>query len=68
MVFLHPEILKDSAISNSYTADKYNFIRAKQIGMRDDGISLMYDDVTPILRDDDGLCFLVGSSKDGSFL
>jgi general secretion pathway protein D len=49
MVFLHPVILKDAAISANYTADKYNFIRAKQMDTRDDGVSLMYDEVAPVL-------------------
>lgn len=49
MVFIHPVILKDSAITNNYTADKYNFMRAKQLEVKDDGISLMYDDVTPVM-------------------
>ena len=49
MVFIHPVILKDAAISANHTAEKYNYIRAKQMDMRDDGISLMYDDVTPVM-------------------
>ena len=49
MVFLHPVIIKDAAISASYTGDKYNYIRAKQIESREDGVALMYDDVVPVL-------------------
>lgn len=49
MVFLHPVILKDAAISASYTGSKYNYIRAKQMATRDDGVALMSEDVVPVL-------------------
>lgn len=49
MVFIHPVILRDGAISANYTADKYNFIRAKQMATREDGVSLMYDDESPVM-------------------
>lgn len=49
MVFLHPVILKDAAISANYTGNKYNFIRAKQMETRDDGVALMFDEVAPVM-------------------
>lgn len=49
MVFIHPVILKDAAMSASYTSDKYNYIRAKQIETRNDGVALMSKDVAPVL-------------------
>ena len=49
MVFIHPVILKDAAMSARYTSDKYNYIRAKQIETRNDGVALMSKDVAPVL-------------------
>lgn len=49
MVFLHPVIIKDAAVSANYTADKYNYIRAKQMATREEGVSLMYDDESPVM-------------------
>ena len=64
MVFIHPVILKDRSITASYTSDKYNYIRAKQMDMREGGISLMYDDVTPILPEMEELLKLPPSFED----
>lgn len=51
MVFLQPKILKDAAITAAHTGDKYNFIRAKQMKLRDDGIRLIDDDESPLLKE-----------------
>ncbi|HEY9147780.1 MAG TPA: type II secretion system protein GspD, partial [Gammaproteobacteria bacterium] len=49
MVFLHPRILRDGEQSNSLSSSKYSYIRARQMAMRDDGVRLMRDDVTPVM-------------------
>jgi len=49
MVFLKPIIMRDAAVTTSLTASKYDFIRAQQLGVRKRGVSLMRDDVAPLL-------------------
>ena len=51
MVFMHPVILKDAAMTASVTNDKYNFMRAKQMELREDGLSLMSSDEVPVLQE-----------------
>jgi len=49
MVFLQPTILKDAAITAAYTGDKYNFIRAKQLKLREEGLRLADEEDSPLL-------------------
>ncbi len=49
MVFLRPVIMRDAATNTKIASSKYNYFRAQQIDMKQKGISLMPDDVTPIL-------------------
>ncbi len=49
MVFIHPKIMKDDAMLRSLTNDKYNFIRAKQLAIRERGVKLMADEQSPLL-------------------
>ncbi|MEJ2455011.1 MAG: type II secretion system secretin GspD [Candidatus Thiodiazotropha sp.] len=49
MVFLRPVIMRDAATNTKIASSKYNFFRAQQIDMKQKGINLMSDDVTPIL-------------------
>jgi len=49
MLFLNPKILKDAAMQTSVTGAKYNYIRAEQLKMRDDGVALMSNDSSPLL-------------------
>ena len=49
MLFLHPVILKDAAMSANYTSDKYNYIRGEQMRTKEEGVALMSDDVAPVL-------------------
>ncbi len=49
MVFIHPTIMKDEAMKLGLTSEKYNFIRAKQLAIRDRGVMLMADEVSPLL-------------------
>jgi general secretion pathway protein D len=49
MVFLRPVILRDAATNSQVANSKYNFFRAQQIDMKQQGVNLMPDEVTPIL-------------------
>ena len=49
MVFLQPTILKDAALTSAHTGDKYNFIRAKQLKLRDEGFHLASEEDSPLL-------------------
>ena len=51
MVFLQPTILKDAAIASAHTGDKYNFIRAQQLKLREDGLRLASDEESPLLAE-----------------
>ena len=44
MVFLRPQIIRDSRTSADLTNKKYNFIRKEQKTLKDKGLSLMVDD------------------------
>ncbi len=48
MVFIHPTILRDAATENHHTSRKYSFLRAQQLQAREEGSSLMSDDI-PVL-------------------
>jgi len=49
MVFLHPRIMRDGELSSTFSESKYNYIRAQQMAMRERGVPLMSDDVSPLL-------------------
>jgi general secretion pathway protein D len=49
MVFLRPVILRDAATNTQIASSKYNYFRAKQLDMKQEGVNLMSDEVTPIL-------------------
>lgn len=51
MVFLQPTILKDAAITAAHTGDKYNYIRAQQLKIREEGLRLISDDDSPLLAE-----------------
>lgn len=51
MVFLQPTILKDAAITAAHTGEKYNYIRAKQLKLREDGWRLADDEESPLLEE-----------------
>ncbi len=53
MVFLHPRILRDGKQSSAIAADKYNYIRARQLDIRERGVRLMSDDASPLLPEMD---------------
>jgi len=49
MVFIHPVILRDSAVEVQNTSDKYNYFRALQLQEGKDGINLMPGKRAPLL-------------------
>lgn len=49
MVFLRPVILRDAAVNTRIASSKYNYFRAQQLEMKQQGVDLMSDEVTPIL-------------------
>lgn len=51
MVFIQPTILKDAAITASYTGDKYNFIRGQQLKLREGGFRLADEEESPLLAE-----------------
>jgi len=51
MVFMHPMILKDAATTAAITNHKYNFLRAKQLELRERGLGIMSGDEIPVLRE-----------------
>jgi len=49
MVFIHPVILRDGALTENYTSSKYNYIRALQMQQDEDGVNLLPDKRHPVL-------------------
>jgi general secretion pathway protein D len=49
MVFIHPVILRDGALTESYTSSKYNYIRALQMQQDEDGVNLLPEKRHPVL-------------------
>jgi general secretion pathway protein D len=49
MVFIHPTILRDDAISAQYTTGKYDYIREKQLERQRQGVMLMPEERQPEL-------------------
>ncbi len=51
VVFLRPIIVRDAATHAAVTGDKYNFFRAQQLDMRQQGVDLLPDEAAPLLPD-----------------
>ncbi|MCU7892574.1 MAG: type II secretion system secretin GspD [Candidatus Thiodiazotropha sp. (ex Ustalcina ferruginea)] len=49
MVFLRPVVIRDDAVNTQIAGDKYNFFRAEQLKMKQEGVDLMSDEETPVL-------------------
>lgn len=49
MVFIHPRIVRDSGQSTALASEKYNYMRALQLNMREEGSRLMSNDSAPLL-------------------
>ncbi|MFO1371001.1 MAG: type II secretion system secretin GspD [Candidatus Competibacteraceae bacterium] len=50
MVFLHPVILREPALGTLYTNDKYSYIREQQLAAREQGVYLLPDVQSPVLK------------------
>ncbi|MGD8742774.1 MAG: type II secretion system secretin GspD [Granulosicoccaceae bacterium] len=49
LVFMHPVILRDAQRGSAIATKKYNYIRAEQLERQQQGVSLLPDDVAPVL-------------------
>ena len=49
MVFLHPTIMKDAKAMMALTSEKYNYLRSKQLEMKENGLRLLDDEQTPVM-------------------
>ncbi len=49
MVFLHPTIIRDAALTARLTHDKYSHQRARQLEVREKGLLMMPDDSSPVM-------------------
>jgi len=49
MVFIHPVILRDSAVAEQSTSSKYNYFRALQFKEGKDGVNLLPGEQAPLL-------------------
>lgn len=49
MVFIHPTILRGERDSLAIVGDKYNYMRDRQLAVRERGVRLMSDDSAPLL-------------------
>jgi len=49
MVFIHPVILRDAAVTERYTNSKYSYMRALQMQQDEDGVNLLPDKQHPVL-------------------
>jgi general secretion pathway protein D len=49
MVFIHPVILRDSAVAEMNTSSKYNYFRALQLKEGKDGVNLLPGEQAPLL-------------------
>lgn len=49
MVFIHPTILRSERDSLAIVGDKYNYMRERQLAVRERGVNLMSNDSAPLL-------------------
>lgn len=49
MVFLHPVIMRDESLLAQNSGNKYNLMRAKQLQLREKGVSLLPDEESPLM-------------------
>jgi general secretion pathway protein D len=65
MVFLHPTILRDEVQNATVSGDKYTYMRARQLDMRERGVKLMSDNESPLLPELQDLMMLPPPFKAG---
>lgn len=53
MVFIHPTILRNEHQNLAIVGDKYNYMREKQLAVRERGVKLMSNEVSPLLPEFD---------------
>ena len=49
MVFIHPVIMRDAAVTAEYTNSKYNYLRTLQLREERDGVNLLPNEHHPVL-------------------
>jgi general secretion pathway protein D len=49
MVFLRPVVIRDDAITTQIATNKYNYFRAQQLKMKQEGVNLLSDEEMPVL-------------------
>lgn len=49
MVFLRPTIIRDASHNSTMVSEKYNYMRAEQLKVRDSGVALMSPGAVPVL-------------------
>jgi general secretion pathway protein D len=49
MVFLRPVVVRDQAVNTQIAGEKYNYFRAQQLKMKQEGVNLMSDEEMPVL-------------------
>lgn len=49
MVFLRPTIIRDKALAETITSNKYNYIRAMQVDVREKGLLMLPPEEAPVL-------------------
>ena len=64
MAFIHPVILRDSHQSMALTGEKYNQLRADQLGIRKRGVELLPDSASPLMPEMDQWMALPPPYKD----
>ena len=55
MVFLHPVIMRDEGLLATVSGGKYNYMRAKQLALREKGVALMHEEESPLMQSLDEL-------------
>ena len=67
MVFLKPTIIREEALARHLTGNKYNYMRALQIDVRDKGLLMLPRDEAPVLPTFDEMLALPPSfARDGA--
>lgn len=67
MVFLQPIIMRDEDLLADVSGSKYNYIRARQLALRQKGVALLPDEEAPVMRRMDELLDLPPPFSDKAF-
>lgn len=66
MVFLKPTILRDIEETARVTESKYSFIRAKQMALEQEGVSLLPNETMPVLPEPDDSLKVTAEEKEAA--